>query len=97
MVSLLLIAHTLAHLVTNEHAANLPIGRVVELAARRCNKERGDHLKALYSRVKGTVVQMLAAVNIHLPELCRYGGRCGRTYSIGLHTENIDCTFTTTF
>ena len=55
IVSLPLIAHSLAHLVTNERAATLPIGRVVELAVRRCNKERGDHLKALYKKVEGEV------------------------------------------
>ena len=55
MVSLPLIAHSLAHLVTNERAATLQIGRVVELAVRRCNKERGDHLEALYKKVKGEV------------------------------------------
>ena len=55
LLSLPLIAHTLAHLVTNERAVTLPIGRVVELAVRRCNKERGGHLKALYKKVKGEV------------------------------------------
>ena len=43
----------LAHQVTKEHARTLPIGRVVELAAQRYSKEEGQHLKALYNRVKG--------------------------------------------
>ena len=41
------------HLVTKERAASLPIGRVVELAVQRYSKKEGEHLKALYSRVKG--------------------------------------------
>ena len=45
--------YSLAHLVTYERATNLSIGRVVELAAQRYDKEMRDHLKALYGRVKG--------------------------------------------
>ena len=45
--------HTLAHQVTKEHARTLPIGRVVELAVQRYSKEEGQHLQALYNRVKG--------------------------------------------
>ena len=28
---------------------------------------------------------MLAVLNVYLPELCRCGNRCGRTYCAGLH------------
>ena len=45
----------IAHLVTYEDAIKLPIGHVVELAERRYGKDSkmGDHLRALYNRVKG--------------------------------------------
>lgn len=46
-------AHSLAHLVTYEQATTLPIGRVVELVVQRYDTEMGNHLKTLYSRVKG--------------------------------------------
>ena len=45
--------HTLAYVVTYEQATTLPIGRVVELAVQRYSKEEGEHLQALYYRVKG--------------------------------------------
>lgn len=46
--------HTaLAHIVTYERATTLPIGRVVHLAAVRYPREMGDHLVALYERLKG--------------------------------------------
>ena len=43
----------LAHLMTYEQATTLPIGRVVELVVQRYSKEEGEHLQALYNRVKG--------------------------------------------
>ena len=46
--------HTaLAHTVTYERATTLPIGRVINLAAMRYPREMGDHLVALYERLKG--------------------------------------------
>jgi len=41
--------------VTYEDAIKLPIGHVVELAEQRYGKDSkmGDHLGALYNRVKG--------------------------------------------
>ena len=46
--------HTaLAHIVTYEQATTLPIGRVVNLAAKHYPRKMGDHLVALYERLKG--------------------------------------------
>ena len=45
--------HTSAHLVTVEKATTLPIGHVVNLAVQRYSKVEGDHLQALYNRIKG--------------------------------------------
>ena len=46
-------SHILAYLVTKERATTLPIGHVVKLAVQRYNKDEGEHLQTLYSRVKG--------------------------------------------
>ena len=62
--------HTLAHQVTKEHARTLPIGRVVELVVQRYSREEGQHLQALYNRVKGgfstqKMVLLLSYAHIH--------------------------------
>ena len=62
---------TSAHQVTKEHAQTLLIGRVVELAVQRYSKEEGQHLQALYSRVKGRfstqkMVLLLSCAQIHI-------------------------------
>ena len=56
----------LAYQVTKEHARNLPIGRVVELAAQRSNsKKEGEHTQALYNRVKGRFLTLkMGAITI---------------------------------
>ena len=52
-----------AVLKTKEHARNLPIGRVVELAAQRY--EEGGHIQALYNRVKGRLLRLkMGAITI---------------------------------
>lgn len=43
--------HT-AHRITFEKAASLPIGRVIDLATKRCSKDMGDYLHELYEHVK---------------------------------------------
>ncbi len=49
--------HTaLAHLVTYERATSLTIGRVVELARRRYSHEMGEHIQAVYLRLKGECI-----------------------------------------
>ena len=62
--------HTLAHQVTKKRARTLTIGRVVELAVQRYSSEEGQHLQALYSRVKGgfstwKMVLLLSCAHIH--------------------------------
>ena len=43
--------HT-AHCITFEKAASLPIGRVVDLAAKRYSKDMCEHIHELYEHVK---------------------------------------------
>ena len=58
--------NTLAHQVTKECAKTVTIGRVVELAVQKYSKEEGQHLQALYNRVKGEVTaqKMVGAITI---------------------------------
>ena len=62
--------HTLAHQVTKERAKTVTIGHVVELAVWRYSNEEGQHLQALYNRVKGgfstqKMVLLLSCAHIH--------------------------------
>ena len=74
--------------MTYEQATNLPIGRVVELVVQRYDKEMGNHLTALYSRVKGQWFIAKRTVNNRLPDLWSYE-LFGGTYCVVMYTENI--------
>ena len=81
----------LAHQVTKEYAKTLPIGRVVELAVHRYSNEEGEHLQALYSRVKGEfstqkMVLLLSCAHIHTctDGYNQYVRLSGGTTSIGV-------------
>ena len=68
--------HTLAHQVTKERAKTVTIGHVVELAVRRYSNEEGQHLQALYNKVKGEfstqkMVLLLSYICTH-PHLHRW-------------------------
>ena len=52
MITLVIFLMPAAHRITFEKAASLPIGRVIDLAAKRYNKDMGDYLRDLYECVK---------------------------------------------
>ena len=85
--------------MTKECAASLPIGRVVDLAVQQYSKKEGEHLQALYNRVKGQKINCYLLSNVFENEVgMLYSGfdlfcpikklHCSIIYSSFFNTES---------